>query len=214
MSARLVPILAAVLAAGGLLPAQSTRARDLAVGKLLVASRELGDPNFAETVVLLVHYDREGVVGLVVNRRTKVPVSRALEDVKGAKGRTDLMYVGGPVGRTGVLALVRSPTKVDEAEPVFGDVYLVTKAAALEKTISAAHPDTLRVYLGYAGWTPRQLEAELELGAWHIFSGDAAMVFAAHPESVWPRLIEKTEQQLAGLTPRYVHDSSPICESR
>jgi len=91
-----------------LLPAQSTRPKDLAAGKLLVASRDLGDPNFAHTVVLLVHYHEDGVVGIIINRRTKVPISRALDELKGAKDRSDLIYSGGPVGRADVLALARS----------------------------------------------------------------------------------------------------------
>jgi putative transcriptional regulator len=178
--------------------AQSTNTRDLAAGKLLVASRDLGDPNFAETVVVLVRHDKDDVVGLVVNRRTKVPISRALEDLKGAKGRSDLVYAGGPVGRTGVLALVRSRAKMEEAERVFGEVYLITTAVTLEKAMAAeAQPDTFHVYVGYAGWTAKQLAAEVELGAWYIFSGDASIVFAANPESVWSRLIKRTEENVA-----------------
>ena len=183
------------------LPAQSTHIKDLATGKLLVASRDLGDPNFAETVVLLVHCDGEDVVGLVVNRRTKVPISRALEELKGAKGRSDLVYAGGPVGQSGVLALLRSRAKVEDADRVFGDVYLVTAAPSLEKAMAAGtEADALHIYLGYAGWTAKQLAAEVELGAWYIFSGDAAVVFAVNPEGVWSRLIRTTEDSVASLT--------------
>jgi putative transcriptional regulator len=198
---------AALLFLAALLPAQSTRPKDLAAGKLLVASRDLGDPNFARTVVLLVHYDDDGVVGLIVNRRTKVPISRALEELKAAKSRSDFIYAGGPVGRTDVLALVRSGTNLEEAKHVFGDVYLVASAGLLEKTMTANGADTLHVYVGYAGWTPKQLESEVELGAWFIFSGDAATVFAANPASVWTRLIERTEDRVAlAARPRILLD--------
>ena len=75
--------------------------RIIAAGKLLVASRDLGDPNFAQTVVLLVHYDEDSVVGLVLNRRTKVPIARALEELKGAKsGRTAVRGRSGGHGRS------------------------------------------------------------------------------------------------------------------
>ena len=193
---RLAVFLAAVSPAR--ITAQTTRTTELAAGKLLVASRDLGDPNFAETVVLLVHYDEEGVIGLVLNRRTKVPINRALEEVKGAQDRTDPIYVGGPVGRSGILALLRSRTKVEGAEHVFGDVYLLAKAGLLEKTMAAGtQPEAFHVYAGYAGWTPRQLEGEVELGAWYIFSGDPSVVFSTRPEMVWSRLIERTEQHVA-----------------
>jgi putative transcriptional regulator len=196
---RVFAILLCALLAPSLV-AQSTRAKDLAAGKLLVASRDLGDPNFAETVVLLVHYDAEGVVGLVINRRTRITLSQALDEVKGAKNRSDRIYSGGPVGRNAVLALRRSHDHLDDAERVFGDVYLISKAESLSKAIEAEpEPDALHVYVGYAGWTPKQLEAELSVGAWFIFSGDAQVVFANNPEAVWTRLIEKTEEHVAAL---------------
>ena len=82
-----------------------------------MASRDLGDPNFAETVILLVHYDEEGVVGLILNRRTDVPLSRVLKGIKAAKDRSDLVYLGGPVEIPSVFALLQSPAKVEGAEP-------------------------------------------------------------------------------------------------
>src|SRR5271169_1039952 len=69
------------------LPVQSQNPEDLGAGKLLVASRALGDPNFAKTVVLLVRCDAEGVVGLILNRRTNIPLSRVLEQFESAKDR-------------------------------------------------------------------------------------------------------------------------------
>src|SRR5437660_5890103 len=69
-------------------PAQSTQTHALAAGKFLVASRDLLDPNFAETVVLLVHYEEDGVVGLIINRRTRIPVARLFPDLPDSiKGR-------------------------------------------------------------------------------------------------------------------------------
>src|ERR1700739_3317820 len=69
----------------GFLPVKSRNPSPLATGKLLVASRDLADPNFAQTVVLLVRYDADGAVGLVLNRRTDVPLSRVFEGLKAAK---------------------------------------------------------------------------------------------------------------------------------
>jgi len=198
----MLPALLCMLITQALGRTQSTRPQSLAAGKLLVASRDLADPNFAETVVLLVHYDNEGVVGLVINRRTRIPISRALEELKGSKGRSDRIYAGGPVGRTGVLALLRSQEKLEGGDHVFGDVYLLTRGEVLSKAMeSEAKADAFHVYLGYAGWTPKQLEGEVRLGAWFIFAGDASLVFAANPETVWQRLIEKTEERVALLTP-------------
>jgi hypothetical protein len=79
-----------------ILPIQFRDPKNLGAGKLLVASRGLGDPNFAQTVIQLVHYDEKGVIGLVLNRRTDVPLSRVL-DLEAARDRSDPVYLGGPV---------------------------------------------------------------------------------------------------------------------
>src|SRR5215470_14742019 len=89
-----------IAVAAGLAHGQSVNIKDLAAGKLLVASRELPDPHFSQTVILLVQHSPDGVVGLMLNRRTKVPLSRAIEEIKEAAGRSDPVYVGGPVERT------------------------------------------------------------------------------------------------------------------
>src|SRR5579863_4198350 len=98
------------------LSAQSTSSDDLAVGKLLVASRDLSDPNFAKTVVLLVHYDEDGVVGLIINRQTDVPLFRVFPNLDQVKGRSDPMYAGGPVERRAMLALIRTRSKSEDSE--------------------------------------------------------------------------------------------------
>jgi putative transcriptional regulator len=173
----------------------------LGAGKFLVASRDLGDPNFSETVILLIRYDEEqGAMGLVVNRRSDLPLSRVFHDLRGAKDRTDEAYMGGPVEPGNVLALLKSSTKPEEAQRVFASVYLISSKALLEKTlVDKAEPSVFHVYLGYAGWGPGQLEHEVELGAWHIMPPDAASVFDSDPETVWPRLIRRTELRIAQL---------------
>ena len=175
------------------------QAASLVAGQFLVASRELGDPNFAESVILLIQYDSDhGAMGLIVNRRTDVTLARVFSDLKEAKGRTDTVYVGGPVELDNVLALLKSESKPEDSKHVFGDVYLVSSKALLEKTLSAqVESKSFRVYVGYAGWGAGQLEHEIALGGWHIMAADACSVFHSEPESVWPRLIRRTEQQIA-----------------
>jgi putative transcriptional regulator len=187
-------------AATSLALAQSTRGADLGRGRLLVASRALPDPNFAKTVVLLVHYDEDSVLGLILNRRTKVPLSRVFEDLGDVKGSSDPIYSGGPVEKTVALALLRSRGKPPAgAEPIFADVHLISGETLLQKTLAAgADPGVLRVYAGYSGWTMGQLQMEVKLGAWSIFRGEAGMVFDPDPDSLWPRLIRKTEERIAG----------------
>jgi len=183
-----------------LLPAQSKDAKDLRAGSLLVASRGLADPKFAETVILLVHYDAEGVVGLILNRRTDVPLSRVLKGYKGAKGRSDHVYLGGPLETPVLFALLKSATNPDGAEHIVGSVYLISKKALFEQIISAQpDPSVFHVYIGYAGWKPDQLRIEVQLGAWFIFQGDAKTIFDSDPDSLWPQMIQKTELEFASV---------------
>src|SRR5579863_2069101 len=166
------------------LPAQSTH--DLGIGKLLVARRDAPDSTFAETVVLVVRYSQGGTVGLMLNRRTEVPVSRALDPLKGASGRSDPVYAGGPVELPNVLALLRANVMPEGAEHVTGKVYLVSTGDRLEKTL-AKRPDPadFRVYLGYCGWAPGQLENEISQGFWKVLNGSPDIIFDAEPDTLW-----------------------------
>ena len=183
------------------LPIQFKNPQDLGVGKLLVSSRGLSDPDFARTVVLLVRYDEKGALGLILNRRTDVPLSQVL-DLKAAKDRSDPVYLGGPVGPSTVFALFQSSARMEKAENIFGGVYLISDKALFEQTISA-RPDrgVFHVYLGYAGWTQDQLRTEAQSGAWFIFPADAATVFNSDPDSLWLQMIQKAELQLAKTEP-------------
>src|SRR5215472_5975807 len=171
-------------------PVQSNDARDLGAGKLLVASRELQDPNFAKTVILLVHFDGQDVVGLILNRRTDVALSRVLEGLQGAKDRSDQAYLGGPVEIPTVFALLQSPAKIEGGEPVFSGVHLISTRTLLEQTLAARpDPQVFHVYLGYAGWKNDQLRKEVGLGAWFIFPAETGAVFNSDPGSLWLRMI-------------------------
>jgi len=190
-------VLLALLLAGTAL-AQTKSASDLGAAKLLVASRDLADPNFVKTVILLVHDDGDKVLGLILNRRTDVQLSAALPALKVAKGRVDRMYSGGPVDATTVFAMIESPAKVEGAPRVFDDVYLILTRALLEQNIAARRDSGMfHIYLGYSGWTSDQLKREVELGAWFVFPADAATVFDTDPDTLWSRMIRKTEQKMA-----------------
>jgi putative transcriptional regulator len=180
------------------LPAFS-QSDDLAIGKLLVASRDLGDSNFAKTVILLVHYSEgQGAVGLVVNKRTDVPISRVFHDLKEASNRKDPVYIGGPVELNSVLALLKSASKPEGADKIFGDVFLISNKDLLARTLgSHAEATVFHTYIGYAGWGAGQLEHEVDLGAWHVMPADVGTVFHSDPDSVWEGLIHRTEAQIA-----------------
>ena len=197
------------LCCAAILSAQSTH--DLGIGKLLVAKRDMPDSMFAKTVILLVRYTRGGTVGLMLNRRTEVPVSRALDPLKGASGRSDAVFAGGPVELPNVLALLRTNAMPEGAEHVTGKVYLVPTGALLEKTLTQQpDPADFRVYLGYCGWAPGQLENETSHGFWQVLNGSADIVFDSEPETLWSRLVERAEQRVAH-SPGYGVGQTPAC---
>jgi putative transcriptional regulator len=171
--------------------------RELAAGKVLIASRDLPDPNFSETVILLADHNSEGTMGLIINRQTEIPVARAFPQLKRVSplGR---IYAGGPVDTTKVLGLLRAKSPGKDVRQIASEIYLVATREPLEGLISSGtDPDHFRVYIGYAGWAPGQLEREAVAGAWHVVPGDPALVFDPDPSSVWRREIQRTEGLMA-----------------
>jgi putative transcriptional regulator len=169
-----------------------------------VAARKFPDPTFAQTVIVLTGYNGDGAMGLIINRQTTVPMARAVPSAK----TSDPLYSGGPVSAPAVYGLLRSPSQPEPATLVLGDIYMIAEQALLEKTVSASpSAERFHAYLGYCGWGPGQLDKEVELGAWHIFSGRAEMVFDSEPESLWSRLVALTERQIARAIPTRSHDA-------
>jgi putative transcriptional regulator len=170
-------------------------AEQLAPGTLLVASDKLGDPNFAETVVFVIRRDRdEGTMGVVLNRPLDITLAKAFPQVH---ANSDPVYEGGPVSPDAVQALLRTNEKAENAERIAADIYSVTRKASLEKSIADHMPGTkFRVYLGYAGWGPGQLENEMRQGAWTTTHG-AKYVFDSDPASLWQRLNRDSQSQVA-----------------
>jgi len=192
-----------VLAATVLL-AQSKNVDDLAAGKVLVAPREAPDPDFGETVVLLVRYERGGALGLILNHPTTIPVSKALHDVKGAAKRPGLLYLGGPVDVASVTALFRANEAPRDGVRIFGDLFMISSKKDMEGALNASRTSGgLRMYVGYCGWSGGQLENEIKLGGWYIFDRSTEAVFDGKPETLWSRLIARTEFRVAGLNRRY-----------
>lgn len=191
-------VLAAVLAQSPVAEAQSKLVKHLQTGKLLVSPRDSPDPNFAKTVVLLVDFDEDGALGLMINQRTKIPLSRVLGQLKAASNRSDPIYVGGPVDGSSVLALMRANRSPGDAKRVLGDIFLVSSRALFEKALTdGADQDEFHAYVGYCGWGAGQLENEVDQGAWYIFDGAAKLVFDSDPSSLWTRLIGRVDQRVA-----------------
>lgn len=157
-----------------------------ATGKFLVATEMLRGPAFAESVILLLHHDSTGAVGLVVNRPTETGLARALPDFDGLERYDGKLYWGGPVEVYTLRALLRSKSPPEGAVRIVDGVHIVP----LDESLLDGSPDAtvLRFFMGYAGWAPGQLEQELRDGSWHVVPATEELVFAAQPERIWRRL--------------------------
>jgi putative transcriptional regulator len=155
-------------------------------GKLLVSSPSLLDPNFRRTVVLMTHHDEEGAMGLVLSRPSPLSVVDTvpgLADLPGA----DNIYVGGPVQTDVIVALVELDEPDESVPPVIGAVgYLPGDGETEELEISR-----VRVFAGYSGWGPGQLEAELEEPSWIVVRAEPDDVFAPDPDELWRTVLHR-----------------------
>ena len=166
----------------------------VAKGVLLVASPSLDDPNFRQAVVLVVEHGPEGTVGLILNRSTNVLLSKALPDIAALKGTSYQLFVGGPVEPTRFLLLFRLKEPPTDARSVFDGVYLGRTPKVLESIITQAKPtETFRAFTGFAAWVPRQLEAEMRLGAWAILPPDSVGIFDKDPATLWQDCLSRLQ---------------------
>ena len=173
-------------------PAVPGTREELAKGKFLVASRRVSDPNFSETVVLLIEYGPEGAMGLVINRPSNITLSTVFPDLQALKQRKDTVYVGGPVAVNQMLMLIRSTQIPSASTPVIDNVYMSTSWKVLEGLIKKESAgQQFRLYAGYAGWAPNQLDFERTRGDWHVLKADADSVFTLDPEALWQELIRR-----------------------
>lgn len=160
----------------------------LRTGLFLFAAPGLGDPKFAETVVLLAAYDKAGALGLVVNRPTRVPLRELLRTPE-AEASALRFHWGGPVQPGAVLALVRSQWPSESARRVLGDVFLTADVADVRGAL--ARPDAaakVKLFTGYTGWSAGQLESEVRAGAWVLEPADARSLFATDSSDLWERV--------------------------
>ncbi|MEU9102686.1 YqgE/AlgH family protein [Streptomyces sp. NPDC048361] len=204
-------------------------------GRLLVATPALADPNFDRAVVLLLDHDEEGTLGVVLNRPTPVGVGDILESWADLAGEPGVVFQGGPVALDSALGVAvvpgedgpggegpgwdgpvedgRSPSsrpRTSRGDPVgwrrvYGAIGLVDLETPPE--LLAAALGSLRIFAGYAGWGPGQLEDELSEGAWYVVESEPGDVSCPEPESLWRAVLRRQRNELA-MVATYPDDPS------
>jgi putative transcriptional regulator len=183
-------------------------------GRLLVATPIIGDPNFHRSVVFLLDHSDGGALGVVINRPTDVDLDESLPGWDALAAPPGVVFVGGPVEQGGAIGLGRlAPgTSWEELEdgdddgpwsPVLTALDSVGPLATVDLTrdpLDLEGIDTLRVFVGYAGWGPGQLEGELGQDAWVVAEARPADLWSADPEGLWGRVLRRQGGTTAWLS--------------
>ncbi|MCX7725545.1 MAG: YqgE/AlgH family protein [Chitinispirillaceae bacterium] len=140
-------------------------------GAVLLATDTLKDPNFDSTIVLICIYGKDGAYGLVVNRISHMPLSEVFEGIKEIKNISREIFLGGPVQQTELQVIQLTNMPVEDAYKISEGIYMGGKWDDIDAMIKT-DPATTKLFLGYSGWGPGQLEAEIRMGAWEVFLVD------------------------------------------
>jgi len=174
-------------------------------GRCLIASRQLNDPNFSKTVVLIVEHGSHGAMGLVINRPSSILVSNALSKHFDLPEVSDLVYVGGPVEPAALLVLHNVSDLSGNEPEVVPDVYIGNSAESFEDVVRRVSEEDpalrFRIYSGCAGWAPGQLEGELERGDWHVATPVAQVVYHEDPYAVYELMLHRVLEERQILPP-------------
>lgn len=167
-------------------------------GRLLVAAPGLVDPNFARTVVLVLDHGDEGAFGVVLNRSTDVEVTDVLAGW--AERATDpaVVFVGGPVQNEVAIGLARVGQGEDEGVTRL-DCGLALVDLGRSPEDLEVPVERLRLFSGYSGWGPDQLEEEFAAGGWIVVDATDDDAFCPEPGDLWGDVLRRQGGQLAFL---------------
>ena len=166
---------------------------ELGEGIFLIAGRNLNDPNFNKTVIFITDFNVMGTTGLIINKPTDIIIDQVIPQFSQWDSITRYLNIGGPVAINSFSLLVRSDKDLPESgsKHIIDDIYLVN---SMEMLNLIPHQDEnktfFKLYLGYAGWSPGQLESELLRGDWHLWQADADLIFDTEYSEIWQQLIE------------------------
>lgn len=188
MLRRLLPLVFALLAAPAL------HAQQPPTSLLLIAKPTLLDPNFTRTVVLVTQAEDASTVGVILNRPLQEKLQAFLPQDLSGENYKDRVFQGGPVMRRVIISVFRSATTPQApAFPVLKGVYLTMHPVNI-KALLADPASQYRIYAGFSGWAPNQLQSEFMRDGWYMLPADAETVFRKDTEGLWEELIRKASK--------------------
>jgi putative transcriptional regulator len=160
-------------------------------GQLLLASSKLLDPNFVHSVILMVQHDENGALGLILNRPLETTIKQVCDEALELPCNLESpLYQGGPCD--GPLMVVHDQ-EIGGQITVVPDVYFTTDRAQIESLLRSEDGDGtgVKCFVGYAGWSPGQLEAEMETGSWLTLPAEKDLIFDADDDEQWSKLMAR-----------------------
>jgi putative transcriptional regulator len=164
-------------------------------GSLLVATPAIEAGPFLRSVVFLLDHDAEGALGVIVNRPLDSDVDDVLPDWAGFVNAPVCLFDGGPVAMDSALAL----GVVADAVPPLGWRQMAGRVGLVDldgPLPTGGELAGLRVFAGYAGWAPEQLESELAEGAWIVVDAHDEDLISARPETLWRDVLRRQDDDL------------------
>jgi putative transcriptional regulator len=169
-------------------------------GRLLVATPDMPDMRFAQSVILMVRHNEQGAFGLIINRGV---TTMKLDDLTVSLGlsppgsdREIEVHYGGPVEPRSVFVLHRADWRGPSTIEVTPEISMSLGSDVLEAIADDLGPSEFLFILGYAGWGPNQLESELLMGGWTVSPGSAEFVFDPNDATKWQRAYTLHEEQI------------------
>ncbi len=163
-------------------------------GRLLVATTDLLDPNFARSVVLVLEHSREGAVGVVLNRPSETLLEEGMPGWSLLAAPPARVFVGGPVEPDAAIGLGRVPSgragnPATHPESLFGEVCSIDLGS--DPMLSVPDVEVVRVFAGYAGWGPGQLDDEVAADGWFAVDRNDGDVFTGAPDLLWREVLRR-----------------------
>lgn len=183
------------------LAAIGARAQPPEIGDLLVASASLNDPNFARTVLLVVHHGEDGTVAVALNRPTWVEAREAFPGIDSLSDYEGTVFFGGPVSPAQPLLVFERGRRMPEnSRSVTGSIWVTADLAQLDALdLTGEDAPRVRLFAGHAAWVPGQLEREISSGSWRTLPAAARQIFSDSPAALWETLPAAGDAVTAGL---------------
>ena len=170
-------------------------------GRLLLAAPPLEDPNFDRTVIFILEHHDEGAIGVVINRPSIESLDEPLDRWIELQSAPSSVFSGGPVEPNALIALAETTSPVDDEldhlSPIVGTI--ASADLTVDPALVAGDVAGVRVFRGYAGWGPGQLEGEIAAGSWIVLDSESSDVFTDEPDGLWRTVLRRQPGRLAWL---------------